>query len=117
MRRRPLAIVALFILGLGVAFTLGQTKAPTDGLYKWSGKYCRIYLKVESDPRIGRTTFTGSGTADEGVLAWEGIPISVSGKVATTDGGYVVLSYKNGATAWIPHSEIRLMEMAADPGK
>jgi hypothetical protein len=109
MRRRPFAIIVLLILGLGVAFTIGQTTTPVTDLLKWTGKQCRVYLKVESDPRIGRTTFTGGGPPDDGILSWEGIPISVTGTVANYGGNYLVLSTKNG-TVWIPHAEVRVIQ-------
>lgn len=104
---RLIAIVSciLILAALLLSQVWNSTSASAD-LDDWVGVQCTVHLRLESDPRAGRSSFH---RASNGLLETiEEIPVSVSGTIVSVNRTGVGVK-RGQSIVWIPRNQIRVI--------
>jgi hypothetical protein len=109
---KKILVLAAAVVGSVAAVVWAQAGhsgrgSPGSLLAQWNGQNATVHLRLESDPRSGRSSFTGN--ISNGMQSTESVPMSVFGTITgvSQDG----ITMVNGtAVYWIPRDQIRVIE-------
>jgi hypothetical protein len=103
--------ITLLVAGLGqVSQKVNKQASPSPVLSDWKGLTCTVYLRVDSNPRAGLTSYE-SGTTAAGLHIVAGLPTSSVGVLVDVTSDAIVINGGNGYV-WIPRDQIRCVEAA-----
>jgi hypothetical protein len=109
MSRRMLIVTAAVVASAAAVVwaQVGHRNTPRSLLTQWEGQNATVYLRMESDPRSGRTSFNAS--ASNGLQVTEAIPMSVYGLITGVSQDGITLVNGN-SVYWISRDQIRVIE-------
>ena len=103
----------VLVVGAGLMAQSGRGARNTGAeLKEWTGMPCTVYLRLESDPRAGRASF--SGGSDGAIDTVENLPVAVHGTIVSVNETAIGVA-RGTAIAWIPRDQIRLIASTVQP--